>query len=96
MAIEECIRLGILKEYLETNYKEVVKMMSWQYDREKELEIVKRDAREEGLEQGLEQGAERKAIAMAMKLLSKGINIADIAEAAELPVERIEELSRKA
>ena len=95
MAIKECIRLGILKEYLETNYKEVAEMMNWQYNHEEELEVIKQEAEERGLEQGLERGAEQKAIETALKMLSKGVDVFDISDFVGLPVERIEELSRK-
>lgn len=55
-AVEECIREGILSDFLRKNRAEAVAVSIFEYDEEKELALFRAAEREEGLEQGLEQG----------------------------------------
>ena len=49
MAIEYCIKNGILEPYLKENSKEVRNMLTTEYNYETELNVVRREAREEGV-----------------------------------------------
>ncbi|MBT9700374.1 hypothetical protein GPK75_04650, partial [[Eubacterium] rectale] len=53
-----CIDNDILKEFLKTYRSEVTKSMQLNYEFDRQLELERADAIEEGLEQGLEQGIE--------------------------------------
>ena len=57
-AIDYCIDNDILKEFLKTYRSEVTKSMQLNYEFDRQLELERADAIEEGLEQGLEQGLE--------------------------------------
>lgn len=57
-AIDYCIDNDILKEFLKTYRSEVTKSMQLNYEFDRQLELERADAIEEGLEQGLEQGIE--------------------------------------
>ena len=57
-AIDYCIDNDILKEFLKTYRSEVTNSMQLNYEFDRQLELERADAIEEGLEQGLEQGIE--------------------------------------
>ena len=58
-AIDYCIDNDILKEFLKTYRSEVTKSMQLNYEFDRQLELERADAIEEGLEQGIEQGLEQ-------------------------------------
>ena len=55
-AITECIREGILKEFLEKNRGEVKKMSIYEYDQEKHIRMERQDAWEDGMQEGIKEG----------------------------------------
>ena len=57
-AVEECIQEGILREFLLANKAEVVAMSIFEYDREWEEEILRKEEFEAGKELGRELGKE--------------------------------------
>ena len=57
-AVEECIREGILREFLLANKAEVVAMSIFEYDREWEEEILRNEEFEAGRELGEQLGKE--------------------------------------
>ena len=57
-AVEECIQEGILQEFLLANKAEVVEMSIFEYDREWEEEILRKEEFEAGKELGKELGRE--------------------------------------
>ena len=57
-AVEECIREGILREFLLANKAEVVAMSIFEYDREWEEEILRKEEFEAGRELGEQLGIE--------------------------------------
>ena len=54
-AIEYCIRHNILKEFLSKQRAEVIKMSIFEYDEEREIELIRRDEREIGERIGVER-----------------------------------------
>ena len=56
LAIDFCIRENILSEFLNQNYKEVAKMLNWQYDQEAEFRVIRQEGHAEGHASGLEEG----------------------------------------
>ena len=58
-AIEYCIKHEILKDFLLKQRAEVVKMSIFEYDEEREMELIRRDEREIGKEIGEQIGKER-------------------------------------
>ena len=57
-AIEECIRDNVLREFLLAQKAEVKKMSIYEYDKERELRLIRVDERELGEEIGKEIGRE--------------------------------------
>ncbi len=55
-AVTECIKDGILSQFL-TQYKaEAISMSIFEYDEEKEMALIRRDERSIGMEKGMEKG----------------------------------------
>ena len=52
-AVEECIREGILADFLQKNRAEAIAVSIFEYDEEKELALFRAAEREEGLAEGL-------------------------------------------
>ena len=59
-AVEECIRENILKDILEKHRREVYDMCLTEFDEQKYEDIVKEEAREEGLREGREEGLQER------------------------------------
>ena len=55
-AIDYCIDNDILKEFLKTYRSEVTKSMQLNYEFDRQLELERADAIEEGMEIGIEKG----------------------------------------
>ena len=88
LAITECIREGILKEFLEQNRAEVKKVSIYEYDEEKHMRQEREAAWEDGKKEGMEQLLLRKI----KRKLAKGKTIPEIADELEETEERISEL----
>ncbi len=98
-AITECIREGILKEFLEKNRREAKNVSIYEYDQEKHIRQEREEAwaagekagweagekvgREAGWEAGREAGQMDKLQELIRKKLAKGQTIPEIAEALE-------------
>ena len=98
-AITECIREGILKEFLEKNRAEVKKMSIYEYDQEKHIRMERQDAWEDGMQEGIKEGELRgrnaQLVEQIKKKLDRGKSISRIAEELEETEERIRELIRE-
>lgn len=70
ISIEECIRKGILKDFLERNRAEVKKVSIYEYDAKKHIQMEREEAREEGREEGIILG-ERKNNELTKRLLKE-------------------------
>ena len=75
-AIEYCIRHDILKNFLLKQRAEVVKMSIFEYDEEREMELIRRDEREIGQKIGEEIGAkkERQKAEQELKKVKKNLD----------------------
>ena len=87
-AITECIREGILKDFLEKNGREAIRVSIYEYDEERHIRQEREEAREEGERVGWEKGR----LELIRKKLAKGKSIPEIAEALEEEEEMIREL----
>ena len=71
-AIEYCIRHDILKDFLLKQRAEVVKMSIFEYDEEREMELIRRDEREIGEQIGAEK--ERKKAEQELKKVKENLD----------------------
>lgn len=98
-AITECIREGILSEFLKKNRAEAKSVSIYEYDMEKHMRMERAEAREEGIKEGIEKGIKEGRDTLLMKIiqtkLGKGKSISQIAEALEVTEEVVKDLLEK-
>ena len=95
--IDYCIDNDILKEFLKTYRSEVTKSMQLNYEFDRQLELERADAIEEGMEIGIEKGIEKGANRMLFTLVTKGkLDIGTAAEEAGVSVSEFEKLMSEA
>ena len=58
-AIDECIKKGILAEFLRKNRAEVLRVSIFEYDEEEHMRLEREESRQEGFEEGEERGQMR-------------------------------------
>ena len=83
-AITECIREGILSEFLQKNRAEAKKVSIYEYDAEKHIRMERAEAREEGREELLAD--------MIRKKLGKGRTVPEIAEDLEMSEKEVQDI----
>lgn len=83
-AINRCINENVLKDFLENNRSEVIKVTDMDYTFEKQLTLEREEAIEEGLElgrkQGLEQGLEQGIKILIETCQHLGLSVSDVTE----------------
>lgn len=80
-AADECIREGILREFLMKQKAEVVKVSIYEFDEEREMRLIREDEREIGRESGREEG--KQTILTLSKILLNADRIDDLKRATE-------------
>lgn len=82
-AITECIREGILADFLSEHRSEAWKMSIYEYDQEKHMKQEREEnwkaGHEAGIREGHEVGAKAQLLEGVNKMLSKGMAISDVA-----------------
>ena len=86
-AITECIREGILADFLSRNRTEAKKVSIYEYDEEKHLRMEREQSYADGLEQGIVQEQYR----MAQEMYKKGFPLEQISELIGVDKEQIEQ-----
>ena len=110
-AIDECIQLNILADFLQDNFKEAINMLSLEYDREAEFEVLRREYREEGREKGrqegrqegreegiglgIQQGREEAIKASVLKMYQKGHDVHFISDILDKSVDWVQQVLRE-
>ena len=102
ITIDECIRDGILKEFLLKNKAEVYHMCLYEFDVELHERVLREEEREEGRIEGRREGIregrlegqreERIFAKQVIKGLSSGKTPEDIAKELNVPLEQVEDL----
>ena len=103
-AVSECIRRGILKEYLTKQKSEATNMILTDFDQDAYEEMLKEESRAEGIEKGIEQGIEKgiakgKAEGLqlaldAVRLLNAGKSVDEVSEKTGISEKDIEALKK--
>ena len=94
-AIEDCIKRGILKEYLERKGSEVLNMLIAEYDYDLDIEVQREEAYEDGIETGTIRGMKEKLVEQIRKKVEKGKSILEIAQELEEIPEEIEKVIKE-
>ena len=83
-AVQECVKEGILADFLRKNRAEAISMSIFEYDAEREIALFRQAEREVGIDIGKELGKEigemRKLVQLIFKKLVKGKKPVEIAE----------------
>ncbi|MBR4179902.1 MAG: hypothetical protein IKR45_04280 [Treponema sp.] len=106
--IRECIKEGILIDYLTRKGTEVINMFLDEYDYDTDIAVQREEAwkkgneqgleqglqqgLEQGLQQGIQQGAQQQAIEDAIEFLKENITPEKVAKCVKLPIEKVLEL----
>lgn len=88
--IDECIRDGILKDFLLKNKAEVYHMCLYEFDVELHERVPREEEREEGRLEGKEEGLN--FAKQVIKAFMSGKTPEDIAKELNVPVEEVEDL----
>lgn len=92
-AIDECIREGVLEEFLKKHKAEAKEMSIFEYDQEKHMRQEREAAWEDGHAAGVEEGLERGRAAglkeTAIRLSAMGVPIETIADAVKASIEDV-------
>ncbi|MCM1190429.1 MAG: hypothetical protein NC541_14185 [bacterium] len=72
-AVDECIREGILREFLLANKAEVKRMSIYEYDEEATRQAIRVEEYERGMEKGIEEGMQKGMEKGIAKGMEKGI-----------------------
>lgn len=91
-AVSECIREGILAEFLEKFRREAIQVSIFEYDEERELRLIRQNEREQGLQEGLQRGRNNILLELINKKRKKGEAISQIAMELEETEETILEI----
>lgn len=91
-AVEECIKEGILAEFLIQNRAEVISMSIFEYNKDEEEKKLRKAEFEAGREAGIEEGRMELLKQLIQRKLSKGKSIDEIAEELEESVTVIQNL----
>jgi predicted transposase/invertase (TIGR01784 family) len=89
LAMEECLREGILVDFIKRYKNEVDSMFSLVYDEDIAKAVAREEGWEDGLERGLERGLEQGQIKLIERMLLKGWQAEDITNATDIPLERV-------
>ena len=98
-AITECIREGILEDFLKKNRAEAMKVSIYEYDAWKHIEMEREDSykdgyqagKDEGYQTGRDDGMKKKAKETALNLFAMGLPIEKIASAVQVNMEEVQE-----
>ena len=91
-AVDECIKEGILAEFLVKNKAEVIKVSIYEYDKEFEEKKLRKAEYEAGVEAGIELGERSLLENQIRKKLKKGKPIEQIADELEEEVTAIQRI----
>ena len=101
LAVSECIREGILKDFLLQNRAEVISMSIFEYDQEAHMKHLKKEyyadgwedgkeeGRAEGIAAGKTEGAALNLISLIQNWIKRGFKDEEIVNLTEEPQERI-------
>ena len=90
-AVEECIREGILAEFLRRHKSGVVAMSIFEYDKEEEEKKLRKAEFEAGFTEGIIKGERSVKIETAKALIKTEMSVEKIAEILKTPKEMVEE-----
>ena len=89
-SITECLKEDILTDFLNKNRREIVGLSIFEYDEEKELELLKKDQ----FEYGRENGYNEAIVHIVLNCLNNGKSCEEIAAFNNIPVAKVQEIQK--
>ena len=94
-AVDECIKEGILAEFLVKNKAEVIKVSIYEYDKEFEEKKLRKAEYEAGVEAGEKSGIQKGVLNTARHLLELNLlSLENISRATGLSIDELKELQQ--
>lgn len=94
-AVDNCIREGILSDFLQKNRSEVIPMSIFEYDEEKHLRTVRSEGYEDGVAYGTKVGLEQGIEKIVYHMLQKDQTPETISELTGEPMEYVYKLQKE-
>ena len=91
-AVNECIKEGVLFDFLTAHKAEVKGMILTDYDEEKTMAMFKREYRQDGYSEGRLEGEQEKEKSLAERFKAKGMSDKEIADLLDVTLERLKEI----
>ena len=91
-AIDECIKKGILSDYLERKREDVIERLKFEFAYEEDVRNQRTEAEKIGFDKGLEKGIKETKRKAAKNLFELGVAAEVIAKATGLSTQTIETL----
>ena len=91
-AVSDCIREGILKEFLIANRAEVIQMSIFEYDEELHMATVREEGRDEGRQEGREEGIAWERGRLFASMQRRGMSLEIIRELIDAPIETMNDV----
>ena len=91
-AVKKCIQNDILREYLQRKSREVINMLTAEYDYDVDIAVQREEERVLALQEGEARGSHQKALEDAQNFKRLGVSISIITEATGLTKEEVEKL----
>ena len=83
LAVSECIREGILRDFLLQNRAEVISMSIFEYDQEAHMKHLKKEYYADGWEDGIEEGTALTLISLVRKWIRRNMPDKEIVDLTE-------------
>ena len=94
-AVDECIKEGILTEFLSKNRAEVISMSIFEYDKEEEEKKLRKAEYEAGVEAGEKSGIQKGVLNTARHLLELNLlSLENISRATGLSIDELKKLQQ--
>ena len=98
-AVSQCIKDGILADFLLKNRSEAIAVSIFEYDEEKELALLREAEREAGVQQGIQQGImqgiRQELQTVVSNMITRGMSDEDIIAITECTQDLIDKLRRE-
>lgn len=95
-AVDECIREGILENFLRTKRAEVIAVSIFEYNKDEEEKKLRRAEYEAGYDSGFDAGKETELNNLLRRMLkNRKYSDTDIAEVTGIAAEKIKEIRHK-
>ena len=92
-AIKECIKKGILSDYLSRKSTEVINMLFTEYDYDTDIAVQREESKREGEKNGKAEGKIEGKIEAARNFKASGVSSEIIAKCTGLPLKQVESLN---